>query len=249
MDWAAVQRFYDAGHTREQCQERFGFSKGAWRSAKLGGLVKPRVPGTQVGPNATRTKVSALLARDWSYNQIANELGIAKSTVAFHARRLGRPVDDRFNVRYDWPAIQRAHDRGMRAMQCARHFGFSRAIWSVAVKRGDIVPRSHLIPLEELLVRGRRTSRNHLKKRLVSAGLKGTSCERCGIDEWEGSPLSIQLHHVNGVKDDNRLENLELLCPNCHSQTENWGGRNKVDRPVLRLVKPLPDDDEGAESG
>ena len=46
-----------------------------------------------------------------------------------------------------------------------------------------------------------------------------------------GRPLSPQLHHVNGDGTDNRIENLQLLCPNCHAQTDNWGGRNKGRRP------------------
>lgn len=202
-----------------------------------------------MGPNATRTKVERLLADGRSYGEIAELIGVRKSTVAFHARRLGRPVDDRFNLRYDWAAIQRAHDAGMRAMECAEHFGFSRGTWSMAVSRGDITPRSRLIPMDQLLVEGRRTSRGHLKRRLITAGLKRERCERCGIDSWRGRPLSLQLHHVNGVGDDNRLDNLEILCPNCHSQTENWGGRNSGGRGHLRLVERAGDDDPELEAG
>ena len=79
----------------------------------------------------------------------------------------------------------------------------------------------------------------HLKLRLIAAGLLEPVCARCGIDSWRGRPLSLALHHMNGDKDDNRLVNLELLCPNCHSQTENFAGRN---RRRLRLVT----DDEDA---
>lgn len=81
--------------------------------------------------------------------------------------------------------------------------------------------------MEVLLVSNRpQTSRTHLKDRLIKAGIKENRCERCGISEWRGKPLSMQLHHINGDGLDNRLENLELLCANCHSQTSTYGGRN-----------------------
>ena len=57
--------------------------------------------------------------------------------------------------------------------------------------------------------------------------LKGRKCECCGTTEWYGKPINLEIHHINGVRSDNRLENLQLLCPNCHSYTENWRGRKK----------------------
>lgn len=71
-------------------------------------------------------------------------------------------------------------------------------------------------------------NRQHLKRRLIEAGLKQDRCEECDIGEWRGRPITLALHHRNGVGRDNRLENLAILCPNCHSQTENFGGRNAV---------------------
>ena len=82
------------------------------------------------------------------------------------------------------------------------------------------------IPIEEILVENSTYQSAKLKKRLIDEGLKEERCELCGIgNEWNGRPLSLQLHHINGNHADNRIENLQILCPNCHSQTENYRGK------------------------
>jgi transcriptional regulator with XRE-family HTH domain len=175
----------------------------------------------------TRDAVARLRADGLSQAEIARELGITKSTVSYHFRTLGSTPDPRFSRRYDWAAIQAAYDKGLSYKECAARFGFNSATWYQAVARGDITPRPRAIPLETLLVANRpQTNRSHLKLRLLAAGLKENRCERCGLTDWEGKPLNMQLHHVNGEGKDNRLENILFLCPNCHAQTETWGGRN-----------------------
>lgn len=52
-------------------------------------------------------------------------------------------------------------------------------------------------------------------------------CNECGVSEWRGEPLSLEVDHKNGNNKDNTRENLEALCPNCHSLTKTWRGRNK----------------------
>lgn len=175
----------------------------------------------------TREKVAELLAEGLSQNAIAATLGISKATVSYHARNLGKPRDERCNRRCDWRAVQAYYDEGHSIAQCQARFGFSSRSWNAARLRGDVVARPVAPPLELLLVKGVRRTSYHLKNRLIAAGLKRNRCELCGISDWLERPLAMALHHVNGDNTDNRLGNLQVLCPNCHSRTESFSGPNK----------------------
>jgi DNA-binding CsgD family transcriptional regulator len=174
----------------------------------------------------TRERVAALLAEGLGTNAIARTLGLRRSTVSYHIRRLGHPVDSRCARRYDWQEVQRYYDASHSVRECQEHFGFSRQTWHAAVNRGAIVARPHALPLDELLVAGVYRGRFNLKSRIVKAGLRPKLCEVCGIASWNGRRITLALHHVNGDRYDNRIENLQLLCPNCHSQTDTFAGRN-----------------------
>ena len=65
-----------------------------------------------------------------------------------------------------------------------------------------------------------------LKRRLVKEGILEYKCELCGIVDWQKKKLTLQLDHKNGRSNDNRRENLRFLCPNCHSQTDTYAGKN-----------------------
>ncbi len=56
--------------------------------------------------------------------------------------------------------------------------------------------------------------------------LRGRHCEKCGLELWLNEPIPLEVHHKDGDKLNNELDNLQLLCPNCHSLTDNWKGRN-----------------------
>jgi hypothetical protein len=178
-----------------------------------------------------RALIGEMLAEGMSQAEAGRRLGLTKATISYHARRLGVPARDKCSRRYDWAEIQRAYDGGLTVRQCSRQFGFALCSWHAAVKRGSVKPRPRRMPIDMLLVVGRRqTGRSHLKERLLDEGLKANRCEQCGLTEWRSRPLSMALHHVNGDGRDNRLSNLELLCPNCHAQTENFAGRNVARR-------------------
>ena len=83
--------------------------------------------------------------------------------------------------------------------------------------------------LSEYLVKGVKVSSFKLKNRLLEEGIKEHRCENpeCGRTEWNGKPIPLELHHINGDNTDNRLENLQILCPNCHAFTDNYSGKNQ----------------------
>jgi 5-methylcytosine-specific restriction endonuclease McrA len=138
--------------------------------------------------------------------------------------------------RYDWAEVQAYYDDDHSFRQCKAKFGFNANSWTKAARRGEIRPRSSGMPIADLLSSPKR-NRSHLKGRLIKAQLLENRCEACGLESWLGRPLNMHLDHANGVRNDNRLENLRMLCPNCHSQTPTYSGRNAK---LRRLQEPAP---------
>ena len=91
--------------------------------------------------------------------------------------------------------------------------------------------------IKEILVRNSTyTSMTTLKRRLTQEGLLAEICGSCSLGPiWNQEPLTLQIDHINGDSRDHRLENLRLLCPNCHSQTKTFAGRNKRRVPSIAL--------------
>ena len=126
------------------------------------------------------------------------------------------------------------------------------------------------IPLEEITKENSNYNRCRLKIRLIKNKILQEKCSQCGIGNiWNGNKLVLQLDHINGVSNDNRIENLRLLCPNCHSQTKNYCGsslkikkpakidgrmcKRKVKRPLKeeleKMIKEKPYEKIGREYG
>jgi ribosomal protein S27AE len=110
-------------------------------------------------------------------------------------------------------------------------------LWGISTEHFDanVARRAHgrrrmaARPLDEVLVAGSTYSRGTLKRRLYSAGLKDRRCELCGQgEEWRGGVMSLILDHINGVPDDNRLENLRIVCPNCAATLKTHCGRKNA---------------------
>lgn len=155
----------------------------------------------------------------WHYRQRGRLLeGDGRLPCAPPARRGAASRPSAAN-RYDWSAIRAYYEAGHPFVACRERFGFSGGSWWNAIERGDIVPREKDL--------GDYLTRRAFKRRLAREGLRGERCAECGIGEWRGKQIVLELHHVNGQKADHRPENVILLCPNCHSQTESCRARNR----------------------
>ena len=188
-DWPAIQKTFDSGRSITECRRVYGFSYSSWRKAVRRGEI--------------------VLSEDGAW---ANRC-----------------------PSYDWAAIQAYYDLGHTVRQCAERFGFATASWVKAARKGKVKGR----PIEGWSAEKalcESTSRLTIKRRLLALGVLQNRCDECGLSEWRGKALSIQIDHINGVRDDNRLENLRMLCPNCHSQTETFASKNKRNKQRSRVV-------------
>ena len=80
--------------------------------------------------------------------------------------------------------------------------------------------------LIEYLERSQDIQSNKVRTKLLQEGYKEYKCERCGLTEWLGEPIPLELHHIDGNRNNNTLENFQLLCPNCHAFTDSYRGKN-----------------------
>ncbi len=92
--------------------------------------------------------------------------------------------------------------------------------------RGKSHTWSRSRPLESILQPGSRYGSYHLKQRLLKAGLLAPHCSQCLLTHWLGRPIPLELDHVDGIKENNVLSNLRLLCPNCHALTPTYRAKN-----------------------
>ena len=195
----------------------------------------------------TFNKVLELRELGLSYSQIASKLGVYKSTVAYHVKRSKINTSiilDRRKI-YVWGKISAYYNKGHTYTECKNKFGFSVATWQKAIKRGDIAPRDNTKSVEDRIQSGKRLTSN-LKNSIQLNGIIGTKCSMCNQGQsWRGKHLKLQIDHIDGDSLNNDLHNIRLLCPNCHSQTDTYAGRNAK----IRRVNGIGVDKDGLEPG
>jgi hypothetical protein len=94
-------------------------------------------------------------------------------------------------------------------------------------RKGLKLPTSNkAMPLVDILAENSHYNLSRLRERMIAAGLKERKCEICNNTIWMNKLIPLQVHHVNGDRTDNRIENITVVCPNCHAQTDTYCGRN-----------------------
>lgn len=92
--------------------------------------------------------------------------------------------------------------------------------------KGTNKPKQNKWNLEEYLQNSVNIQSNKIRHKLLEEGIKPHKCENCGLTEWLGNPIPLELHHIDGDRNNNVLENYQLLCPNCHALTDSYRGKN-----------------------
>ncbi|MBV8755657.1 MAG: HNH endonuclease [Deltaproteobacteria bacterium] len=167
----------------------------------------------------TREDLADLVAASTSVAQVASALGLA----------LHGGTHTRLSARIKKLALDTSHFRG--------------SAWSRGETRDthpsvDRLVRKRMIPDSEVFAENAAPVNGpSLTKRLLREGF-AYECSVCGINEWLGRPLRLHLDHINGINNDNRRENLRLLCPNCHSQTDTYGRRPSKASEASHVLYP-----------
>lgn len=187
-------------------------------------------------------KIKDMLRQGRKYSEIMKELNVASSTISYHAKRIGLNRFSYEHKEHDWNEIQRLCDEGLSFHSIEKIVGINRHTLSDAKKNGKItlsenrnsyLNRVRYVP-EEVLIVDSPCSTSRIKKVIKRNSLLKYYCsnEECmlyGIENpiWAGKKIVLHLDHINGIRNDHRIENLRWLCPNCHSLTETYCGKNK----------------------
>lgn len=159
----------------------------------------------------TRELLAPVVAESTSMAQVIEKLGLTLSGGNY------RMISARVRLN----GISITHFKGQ---------GWAKGLTTETDLRIKRLREAHAFTDEEIFVENSPlTSGTKLRQKLIKLGWT-YKCE-CGITKWRGKPLTLHVDHKNGIHNDNRLENLRFLCPNCHQQTETWGNKSRNKTP------------------
>ena len=147
--------------------------------------------------------------------------------------------------------LQRIVDASISYRDVAEHLGYSKNGGGTIANIKNLIIQNNIdcshfkgqghakttgirkVPIEEYLQNKKQIQSYKLKIRLLEENILDTVCSKCGNRYWLGNPIMLELHHIDGNKDNNNLNNLELLCPNCHAYTDTYKSNNRKNHGKL----------------
>ena len=115
-------------------------------------------------------------------------------------------------------------------------------------RKGSAVPIVPARPLSQVLTRNRPVNTNQLRRRLIREGVLPKACSACGLAQWMGQAIPLELDHRDGDRHNQEIANLRLLCPNCHALTPTYRGRNRKGRAMAKMLAADTSDMMSAEA-
>lgn len=197
-------------------------------------------------------EIVSLLQQGFRNKEICERLGVDPSSVTHHAKKMNL-TRGHGGRRKDWDQIRAYYESGASYEDCCEKFGTTLSTLWKASKRGLIAARpsggiDRAKSLAQMIqdhagVRGS-SARSVIRRKVLAENAIYYHCAVCGIDEWNGKPLTLRLDHIDGDGGNHALDNLRFVCPNCDSQSDTYCFRNRgryqsrgiggtVDTPVL----------------
>ena len=141
-------------------------------------------------------------------------------------------IDERKDDILQWIKENKSKAWMARELNCNQKTIASKLLkWGIEYKgnqshKGEKINKTY-VPAQEYLGTDKMISSYKLKLKLLQEGIKDYECERCKRRFWLDEPIPLELHHKDGNHFNNSLENLEILCPNCHALTDNYRSKNR----------------------
>lgn len=176
-----------------------------------------------------KEQIIQLIEQGKTCSEIANILQKNKSSIYFHYSKYCKPSSKRKLLKdFDWQAIQKYYNVSKSIRDTAKYFKMSTSTIDKAIANNLLTKVVNDFDKSKYLVENSPHGRSIVKRFIIKNNLIEYKCEQCKCDPiWNNKKLVLVLDHINGINNDNRIENLRFLCPNCNSQMDTFCGKNK----------------------